>query len=215
MWDKPLLPYGVILSYTITYNTSDGNVSCVVNSSEPRNVVIAQLQEHTWYRFEIVATTRIGNGPYATITTRTDISGTRSPTHKYVYNEGNTLYLYHSLSSAEPHKPPSNITFEIDSSTQATISWQPPPFEDQNGPILYYNLIISELVFGLDDIDVNISVLTYTATNLEEYNNYSFIIAAATEVGLGPYSSPINFTTEEDGKFVFFIQRYIELAGLS
>ena len=75
-WDEPLLPYGVLLSYTVIYNTSNGNRSRVVNSTEPRDIVIAELQEHTWYRFVILASTRIGDGPYAYLTARTDISGT-------------------------------------------------------------------------------------------------------------------------------------------
>ena len=74
-WDEPLLPYGILLSYTIKYNTSNGNISRVVNSTEPRDIIIAELQEHTWYRFEIVASTRIGDGPYTYLTARTDISG--------------------------------------------------------------------------------------------------------------------------------------------
>jgi len=100
--------------------------------------------------------------------------------------------------SSEPHAPPTSITVEVDGSTQVTISWLPPPIEDQNGPIMNYNIIVSDLNFGLDDINVNTSNTSYTVTNLEEYNNYSFIVAAATEAGVGPYSSPIKFTTEED-----------------
>ena len=121
------------------------------------------------------------------------------------------------IPSTEPRSPPSSITFEVDSSTQATIVWQPPPFMDQNGPIIHYSLILSDLVFGLDDIDVNVSSLSYTATDLEEYNNYSFIIAAVTEVGIGPYSFPVNFTTEEDGKLCLFVikQKYMNLCYFS
>ena len=62
-WDEPQLPYGIILSYTITYNTSHGDVSHVQSSTEPRVIIIDGLQEHTWYRFEIFASTRIGAGP--------------------------------------------------------------------------------------------------------------------------------------------------------
>ena len=79
------------------------------------------------------------------------------------------------------------------------MSWQPPPFEHQNGPIDHYTLIIIDRHFGLDDIHFNTSNLSYTARGLEEYNSYSFVVAAATIVDIGPYSSPINFTTFEDG----------------
>ena len=75
-WSEPLLPYGIIVSYTVTYNISgENNISIVVDSSDPQVLIIAQLQEHTWYRFEVFASTRIGDGPYATVTSRTDIAG--------------------------------------------------------------------------------------------------------------------------------------------
>lgn len=63
-------------------------------------------------------------------------------------------------------------------------------------------MIISDLVFGEDDIDISETSLSYTAIGLEEYNNYSFILAAATIVGTGPYSNPVIFTTEQDSKSV-------------
>ena len=66
-------------------------------------------------------------------------------------------------------------------------------------------MILYELVFGLSDISINVTSLSYTLSGLEEYNNYSFIIAAVTVEGIGPYSTPINFTTEEDRKYNFYI----------
>ena len=94
-WDSPLLPYGIILSYTITYNTSDGDISLVQNSTDPRDIIVADLQEHTWYRFEIVASTRVGSGPSAYLTTRTDISGMSYKL--YSKTSLSTTYLLQSL----------------------------------------------------------------------------------------------------------------------
>ena len=59
-------------------------------------------------------------------------------------------------------------------------------------------------MFSLEDIEVNTSSLNYIATHLEEHNTYSYIVAAATDVGTGPYSAPLNFTTEEDGMYLFY-----------
>lgn len=92
-----------------------------------------------------------------------------------------------------------NVAIELETSTTASISWQPPPLEDQNGPIIYYNLILTDLVFGFEDIEVNVTSLNYTFTYLEEYATYSCIIAAVSQEGIGPYSEPFNFTTAEDG----------------
>ena len=106
---------------------------------------------------------------------------------------------YYFVIIIEPHEAPTNVDVEVEGSTKATMSWQPPPFEHQNGPIDHYSLIISDTYFGLGDIHIITSNLTYTVTGLEEFNSYSFVVAAATIVDIGPYSSPINFTTFEDG----------------
>ena len=83
---------------------------------------------------------------------------------------------------------------------QATIAWQPPAFEDQNGVIVYYQIVALQFQFSMiPDIRVNTNFTSHTLTNLEEDNEYTVMIAAATQVGLGPFSSPINFTTLEDG----------------
>ena len=66
------------------------------------------------------------------------------------------MFITYDLSiPLEPHEPPISITIEVEGSTQATIAWLPPPFEDQNGPIINYNLIVSDLSFGMENIDVN------------------------------------------------------------
>ena len=77
----------------------------------------------------------------------------------------------------------------------ATISWLPPPFQDQNGVILYYQLIFSQSQFDIPNIVANSSTITYTVSTLEEYTEYVFTVAAATSIGLGPFSSPMVFMT--------------------
>ena len=72
MWNEPRQPNGVLVSYTITYNTSEDFVS---RTEALESVAVGGLEENTWYRFDIVASTRIGSGPSASLTTRTDISG--------------------------------------------------------------------------------------------------------------------------------------------
>jgi len=56
----------------------------------------------------------------------------------------------------------------------AVISWDPPPFEHQNGIITYYLLLITQSQFNISERVINTTsdVTTYTVTDLEEYNNY-------------------------------------------
>ena len=112
------------------------------------------------------------------------------------------FFCYGIFQIPVPDSPPSNISVEVSSSTEVILSWQPPQFWDQNGPITYYSLIVKELTYGLGETHINLTTPSYTLTGLEKYNNYSFVIAAATEKGLGPYIMAYNFTTKEDCKFV-------------
>ena len=104
-----------------------------------------------------------------------------------------------TIFASDPHAPPQNVQILATTSTTATISWLPPPDEHQNGRIVYYILIITDLGFGTSDVVLNSTAMSAMATNLQEFNNYSCIVAAATTVGLGPYSLPIKFTTLQDG----------------
>ena len=102
---------------------------------------------------------------------------------------------------SDPHAPPQNIQSRVTGSKTAVISWDPPPFDDQNGIITYYLLLISQEQFNISDMVLNTTsdVTTYTVTGLEEYNNYTCRVAAATRIGPGPYSTPIEFSTLQDG----------------
>ena len=65
--------------------------------------------------------------------------------------------------------------------------------------IVYYQIVALQFQFDIPDIRVNTTFTSHTLTNLEEDNEYTITIAAATQVGVGPFSSPVNFTTLEDG----------------
>jgi len=72
---------------------------------------------------------------------------------------------------------------------------------------VYYILVLTDVGLNSSDVIINTTLTSYTFTNLEEYNVYSCVIAAATRVGLGPYSEPIRFTTQEDGELLLKKQR--------
>ena len=110
-----------------------------------------------------------------------------------------------TIFALDPHAPPQNVQSLATTSTTTTISWLPPPDEHQNGRIVYYILIITDLGFGTNDVVLNSTAMSAMATNLQEFNSYSCIVAAATTVGLGPYSLPIMFTTLQDGILSVFI----------
>jgi len=70
-WSEPLLPYGIILYYTIEYNKSHNSTITIRVEAESRSYVVDDLNEYTVYSFSIYASTRVGDGPRATTTART------------------------------------------------------------------------------------------------------------------------------------------------
>ena len=100
------------------------------------------------------------------------------------------------------------------SSRSIQLSWDAPEIEGQNGILLHYHVIVMETqILYLDDGTVTSSMgdnfnRTYNVSEgrtqlinmLHPSYNYTVRIAAATAVGIGPFSDPITVMTLEDGK---------------
>ena len=72
-WSSPTLPYGIIISYTITYSASSNDTQDIrLAGNETTNYTVQGLNEDTIYRFAVYASTRIGAGPSDEVTARTD-----------------------------------------------------------------------------------------------------------------------------------------------
>ena len=81
--------------------------------------------------------------------------------------------------------------------------WNPPSLPDQNGHIIGYQLIITNVNRSSSLVlVVNVTNITsYVVINLQEFEVYSFEIAAMTVIGLGPFSDVVTNQTFEDGKY--------------
>ena len=86
-------------------------------------------------------------------------------------------------------------------STSISVYWNPPPFLDQNGDIIGYQLMITnQNRTNSSTFVVNVTNTTsYVAINLQEFEVYNFEIAAMTVIGLGPFSDAVSNQTFEDG----------------
>ena len=100
-----------------------------------------------------------------------------------------------------PSAPPQNVTTIVINATAILISWNIPPFLDQNGDITGYQLMITNQNRTNSSATVyNIANITsFVITMLEEFEVYNIEIAARTFVGLGPFSDPVNNQTFIDG----------------
>ena len=93
------------------------------------------------------------------------------------------------------------------------MSWEPPLLKEQNGILIRYHVIVKEtqilyLDFGtVLQMGMNFN-RTYNVSEgrtqlidmLHPSYNYTVRIAAATVVGIGPFSDPITVMTLEDGE---------------
>lgn len=98
-----------------------------------------------------------------------------------------------------PSSPPADVKERVVNSTMAQLSWLPPPQHERNGEIISYNVVLSANESGDHLTHYNI-----TATSnlidllLRPFSEYNVSIAAATAVGLGPFTAPRVFHTPED-----------------
>ena len=102
---------------------------------------------------------------------------------------------------SEP-QPPFDLQANNIRPTAATITWStaPPNRDTPWGVVINYELILTEYAFGLAALTANSTVESFTFSKLEEFNNYSVIIAAENQVGLGDFSIILNFSTPQAGR---------------
>ena len=100
----------------------------------------------------------------------------------------------------EPTAPPQNVSYGGRTNVSITLTWNPPPFNHQNGQIQSYSIIVTYPLSGLQKLlSTNSSYTNFTIGGLQPYSNYFFSIAAET-ISLGPYSDTVNISTVEGGE---------------
>ena len=113
-----------------------------------------------------------------------------------------------------PTETPLNVMVTVETSRSIMLSWDRPSLEEQNGILTIYHVIIMETqILYLDNGTVDSPMgdnfnRTYNVSEgrmqlvdmLHPSYNYTVMIAAATEPGIGPFSEPITVMTLEDGE---------------
>ena len=70
------------------------------------------------------------------------------------------------------------------------------------GTVINYEIVLTEYAFRLPNFVANTTIQSYTFTSLEEFNNYTVVVAAENTVGIGEYSVQFNFSTPQAGMTV-------------
>ena len=84
------------------------------------------------------------------------------------------------------------------SSDSIILVWEPPSPEDQNGLIVGYTINVTDLETGERYQHLSTST-NITIGSLTPFTTYICIIAARTNIGIGPFSTVVTVQTLEDG----------------
>ena len=102
------------------------------------------------------------------------------------------------LSASVPTAPPANLTVTAVTSRTVTLSWDPPPYEGQNGVIRQYMLTVNRSDTSFFTV-LNTTMTQLTVEHLLPFRSYIFTVAAQT-IALGPFSMEEEIQLPEDGK---------------
>ncbi len=118
----------------------------------------------------------------------------------------NVLHLL-AIPPAAPSGPPRNVRVSVTTdlvSPSATIMWDSPPVEEQNGVITGYTVTLTNLDLGITNTH-SASSAQFGLTNLEPNTLYTVTVRALTSEGGGPSSLITTFNTRTGGEWVFVI----------
>ena len=97
-----------------------------------------------------------------------------------------------------------NVTGEFNDSMSLLITWDPPPFSDQNGEIIKYNVSYQRTDGADEGTSVSSPDVFILIRGLTIFTNYSVSVAAVTDGGVGPHSEPIIVRTDSSSEFLNF-----------
>ena len=100
-----------------------------------------------------------------------------------------------------PTAPPENLTVVDHSPSSVDLTWDPPPYEMQNGRIRQYIIEVTEVETG-KAFEFTANGTNTTISGLVPFYNYTCTISAET-VGVGPASDEITFVLPEGRKCSF------------
>ncbi|XP_066541701.1 LOW QUALITY PROTEIN: phosphatidylinositol phosphatase PTPRQ [Hoplias malabaricus] len=111
---------------------------------------------------------------------------------------GILIYITFSTSESVPSDPPQNVSCVVLSTTSVRLTWSPPT--EPNGIIQFYTIYYTDNI-TLSDQQVEGSLQWAELAGLKAGQEYWVWLRSSTSLGDGGVSStPLNFTTLEDGQ---------------
>ncbi|XP_024084690.1 Down syndrome cell adhesion molecule-like protein Dscam2 [Cimex lectularius] len=167
-WQPPPAPHcnGIILGYKLQYDTQNPEIDVGMETikTSALTYILPRLQRYTNYTMQVLAFTRVGDGPFTKITychTDEDVPGS-----------------------------PGDIKVVVSSPQSLLVSWLPPHLP--NGIISKYTLY-TRVVDGQSELNHSKRMIpavhnSYEAKGLQHHVEYQFWVTASTRVGEGPSS---------------------------
>ena len=196
-WNPPPLEHtnGFIRYYVMQIIEVETQATFTVTS----NVTEATVESlHPYYTYQCkIAARTIELGPFSsTITVQLLEEG--EPRLPIIECWSHFFSVFHVI---VPIAGPTNVSGTAIDSETIFLTWNPLPFDQQNGFIHYYIVNVTELDTGYDFVQIatGTELIVYS---LHPYYTYVFEISAVT-VDEGPFSAPIAVQTQQDGKPFF------------
>ncbi|KAK8775217.1 hypothetical protein V5799_031434 [Amblyomma americanum] len=103
------------------------------------------------------------------------------------------------VGEAVPTGSPRQVHLESPSSTEVTVSWEPPPESERNGELLGYKIFYKAEGDTEEVMEaVPATPTAYTITDLRRFTNYSVQLLAFNPAGDGPRSQLLQVRTQAD-----------------
>ena len=113
----------------------------------------------------------------------------------------NLLTSYTCISTLAPSAPPDLISIDSIYSESIYLSWRPSSPEYHNGDVIGYYVTFTAT--NSEEVFTTFSAANSTRImSLDPFITYTISVAAATGVGIGPYSTPVTFVTNEAGRVI-------------
>ena len=192
----PIDVNGILLHYSVLMTETETGRSWSFIAVDT-SLSVGSLHPHYIYSGQIAAFT-IGLGPYTNLFyVQTQESGMQLSS-AIVANLARSMFcVIIAYPSLAPTSSPTRPEINSFDSTSVRLSWQPPPFEETNGIIRYYTILVTELDTG-DAFEVISNKTNTTIGSLHPFYTHTFKVRAET-VAPGPYSSESSVTLEEEG----------------
>ena len=185
---------GIITNYTVEVERAGGSDFLVlVVSSTSAN--ITSLKPFRDYFISIAASTSIGRGPFSSSLSIVTLEAGK------VFSKitMRSLFLTACITIlTAPTSSPLNLNGSTVDSASILLLWDPPSNDTRNGIIREYKVKVTTIETGILSIYSSYSTFA-EITELHAAYTYHCSVAAFT-VGLGPYSTPVNVSTSEDGE---------------